>query len=187
MGSPKALLDFDGRTCLELVLGTCRDAGLAIVLVTSPTGAEVRARAGGVVEAINEHPERGMLSSLQAGLTRLPGDAAAFLIFPVDYPLVPATEVRRLLAAFAARERGPLIFIPSCQRRRGHPVLVDVALAPEYLALDQTATPRSVLAAHASEISHLETDDDRVLMDMDTPADYERCLRRYRAEPAANS
>jgi molybdenum cofactor cytidylyltransferase len=179
MGTPKALLDFDGRACLDLVLDACRGAGVSsIVLVTSPAGDAIRARAGAVISATNEHPERGMLSSLQAGLGCLPS-CDAFLIFPVDYPLVPAGEIRRLIAAFAGH--GARIFVPSCQRRRGHPVLVDAALAPEYLALGEDGTARAVMVAHERELAYLETADDRVLMDMDTPADYQRCLARFRA------
>jgi molybdenum cofactor cytidylyltransferase len=180
MGAPKALLDFDGRSCVDLVLDACRAAGVSsIVLVTAPAGDAIRARAGQSIGAINEHPERGMLSSLQAGLTRLPS-CDGFLIHPVDYPLVPPAEIRRLVEAFGSR--GPArIFVPSCQHRRGHPVLVDVALAPEYLALGTDGTARAVMAAHEREIAYLETADERVLMDMDTPADYQRCLARYRA------
>jgi molybdenum cofactor cytidylyltransferase len=179
MGQPKALLDFDGRACVDLVLDASRASADHIVLVTSPAGAAIRARAGAVIHALNEHPERGMLSSLQAGLAQLPA-ADAFLIFPVDYPLVPAAEIRRLVEAFATHA-DKRIFLPSHQRRRGHPVLVDAALAPEYLALGDDATARAVHTAHEHEIAYIETDDDRVLMDMDTPADYQRCLARYRA------
>jgi nicotine blue oxidoreductase len=180
MGRPKALLDFDGRTCVARVLDTCHQAGVSqVVLVTSPAGAEVRAQGSGATLAINPQPERGMLSSLQAGLLKLPADTAGFLIYPVDYPIVPPEEVRRLLAAFAAGEAGR-IFIPSFDHRRGHPVLVDAALAGEFLALAPTSSARAVMAAHAGEISHVEAADDRVLMDMDTPEDYRRCLERSR-------
>jgi molybdenum cofactor cytidylyltransferase len=182
MGRPKALLEFDGTTCVARVVDTCRQAGVSqVVLVTSPAGAEVRAQCAGTIEAINQHPERGMLSSLQTGLARLPAGAAGFLIYPVDYPIVPPDEIRRLLAAFAARAPGQRIFIPSFEHRRGHPVLVQAELAAEFLALDPTASARAVMAAHAAEILHVEAADDRVLMDMDTPEDYRRCLERSRS------
>ena len=183
MGRPKALLDFDGRSCLDLVLATCREAGVTtIVLVTGPQGGALRARCAGTIEAVNPRPERGMLSSLQAGLRQLPGDAAAFLLFPVDFPLVPAAEVRRLVDSFARRAPGQRIFIPSFNNHRGHPALVDAGLAPAFLALDDGSSARAVMTAHESEIAYLEAADDRVLMDLDTPEDYQRCLERYRRE-----
>jgi nicotine blue oxidoreductase len=185
MGRPKALLDFDGRCCLELVLAACAAGVQRVIVVTAPGGEAVRARAGApglaITLAENPHPERGMLTSLQAGLAVLPEDARAFLIFPVDFPLSPGPEVARLCQAY--RQRGPdqTIFIPSFARRRGHPVLVDATLAPEFLAIPETGTARQVMTAHAAEIVHLEAGDDRVLMDMDTPEDYARCLGRFRA------
>ena len=188
MGKPKALLDFHGHPCVGVVLASCAAAGLQrVVLVTAPAGEAVRAAAfhAGIATTpvINQHPERGMLSSLQEGLRALPGDAPAFFIFPVDFPLAPAQEIRRLWLAFAGRSPGQRIFVPSYARRRGHPVLLDAALAPELLALDPTASARVVMQAHAAEIVHLEAADDRVLMDMDTPEDYQRCLARHAAGP----
>jgi CTP:molybdopterin cytidylyltransferase MocA len=183
MGRPKALLNFDGVPAIGLVLDTCADAGAAAaVVVTAPGGEAVRAACASaplpVIEVINPHPELGMLSSLQAGLRALP-PAAAFLLFPVDFPIVPATEVRRLAAHFAAG--GGPILVPSHERRRGHPALIDRTLVPEFLALAPDQSARAVMAAHAAEIVYVAADDDRVLLDMDTPADYARCLDRYRA------
>jgi CTP:molybdopterin cytidylyltransferase MocA len=183
MGRPKALLDFDGTTALALVLRTCADAGADVaVVVTSPEGEAVRQACVGaplpVIAAVNPDPTRGMLSSLQAGLRALPA-ATAFLLFPVDFPIVPAPEVRRLIDARV--NRPGRIFVPSFARRRGHPALVDAALAPEFLALGDDQTARVVMAAHAAETVYVEADDDRVLMDMDTPEDYARCLARHRA------
>jgi molybdenum cofactor cytidylyltransferase len=180
MGRPKALLEFDGSLCLELVAAACAGAGVdELVLVTSPGGGDVRRVLPGALQAINEHPEQGMLSSLQAGLRALPPGTAGFLLFPVDFPLVPAVEIRRLRGAFAAG--GGLIFVPSYARRRGHPVLMDARLAPELLGLDAAASARAVMAAHEQHLVYVEADDDRVLMDMDTPDDYGRCLARHRS------
>jgi molybdenum cofactor cytidylyltransferase len=181
MGRPKALLDFDGTPCVGRVLAACREAGVSeVVVVTGPAGGDVRALCAGTTEAINPQPERGMLSSLQAGLRALPALATGFLIFPVDFPVVPAGEVRRLLEAFGRRASGQRLFIPSFDRRRGHPVLIEAGLAPELLALDPGSTARAVIAAHEGEIVYTEAADDRVLLDMDTPEDYQRCLERSR-------
>jgi CTP:molybdopterin cytidylyltransferase MocA len=186
MGRPKALLDFHGRTCVEVVFASCAGGGLRrVVLVTAAGGDAVRAAVppAMVTHAINPHPEHGMLTSLQAGLRALPDGAPAFLIFPVDFPLAPAADIRALCAAFAARRPGQRIFVPSFAHRRGHPVLLDAGLAAELLALPPEASARQVMAAHAAEIVYLAASDDRVLMDMDTPEDYQRCLARYRADP----
>jgi CTP:molybdopterin cytidylyltransferase MocA len=187
MGRAKALLDFDGQTCVERVLAACHAGGAAAaVLVTSPAGDAIRARCAGaplpIIGALNPQPERGMLSSIQAGLRALPAEAEGFLLFPVDFPVVPAAEVRRLIEAFAARTAVQRIFVPSFARRRGHPVLMEAALAGELLALGLQGSARDIMVAHDREIAYVEAGDDRVLMDMDTPEDYVRCLERSRRE-----
>ncbi len=174
MGQPKALLDFHGRCAIEMILEACQGLGMPIVVTAAPAGQAIRARITSFIDVRNPRPEEGQLSSLQAGLRQLPPDAARFLLFPVDYPLVPATEVQRLVAT-AGR-----IVIPSYQRRRGHPVLIDAALASEFLALPPTSSAREVIAAHADEIVYVDAATDLVLLDMDTPEDYRRGLARIR-------
>lgn len=188
MGTPKALLPFDGASCLALVLEACRGAGVVdvvtVVAAGQPSlGAAAAALGARVVE--NFLPEEGQTSSLRAGVAALGGGARAFLIFPVDYPLVRAHDVSALLSAYQARAPGQTVFIPSHGGRRGHPVLVDVALAPALLALPPGASARDVLHAHPRAIVHVERPDDGVLRDMDTPEDYARCLARFRAGSAA--
>ncbi len=184
MGRPKALLDFDGKACVELVLETCISAGTARpVLVVAPGADDLRAKVARLYVDIieNDRPERGQTSSLRAGLARLPPDADAFLIFPVDYVLVQDADVIALAEAFTQRQgsRGRIV-IPSWQHRRGHPVLVDAALRDEFAALGDGASARSVVAAHEDEILYIDAQSDRVIQDMDTPEDYQHCLDRFR-------
>jgi CTP:molybdopterin cytidylyltransferase MocA len=179
MGRPKALLELGGTTVLSRAIAACRHGGAdgpVVVVAEGAAAIEAHARELGADVAVNPHPERGQLSSLQAGLARLPQGADAFLLFPVDYALVEADDVRRLLAAFAARPAGGRILTPTFAGRRGHPVVIDAALAPAFLALGEGATARDVIGAH--ERVPVEMAADRVLHDMDTPADYERMRAR---------
>ncbi len=141
-----------------------------------------RVASAGIVASIvvNDHPERGQTSSLQTGLRHLP-PADAFLIFPVDYVLVESVDVSAVIDAFCRPgPRRPPIVIPSWRNRRGHPVLVDLALRAEFLALTQGASARTVIDAHAAEIAYVQASCDSVLQDMDTPGDYRCCLDRLR-------
>ena len=62
MGRPKALCDFDGRTCIELVLDACRQASLAppiVVLGFQAATIRRRVRFGNATVVMNESAERG--------------------------------------------------------------------------------------------------------------------------------
>src|SRR6185295_16634590 len=109
----------------------------------------------------------------------LPAEATGFLIYPVDFPLVGAAEVKAVCAVFAAG--AARIVAPSFQHRRGHPVVVAAAIAPELLALPAGGSAREVMKAHAGETAYVACEDARVLIDMDTPEAYAECLARHRA------
>ena len=183
MGRPKALCEFSGRACLELALDACHDARLARPIVVLGYWAdEIRARVSlaDATVVVNQRRDRGQTSSLKAGLQAVPAGTAAFLLYPVDYPLLTALDIGPLVAARRARRRREHIFAPSHNGRRGHPVLFDLGLCDEFLSLDDETPARSVLEARASEIRYVGSEAPYVLMDMDTPEDYARCLAAYR-------
>lgn len=183
MGRPKALLDFDGKTCLELALESVRGLGTPVV-VLGAAREEIQARVplGSVQVALNEDPDRGETASLKAGLSCLAPSAAAFLVRPVDFPLVSDEDVSLLVGAFL-RNRDPnkAIFLPSYGMKRGQPVLFRRDLAEELLSLPDDAPARAVLHRRPQRICHVDCPKAYVLMDMDTPEDHRRCLEEYRA------
>lgn len=168
-GRPKALLELGGRTLLARVVAGCRAAGLGrIVAVLAPGGVPDAAVPAGVVVVRNPLPERGMLSSIQAGLaSEAARGAAGALVWPVDCPRVPPRVVAALAAALA---HGAPLAIPRYGGRGGHPALFGAALFPEILALppETRGGVRAVGQAHAREAAFVEVDAPEVLDDVDT-------------------
>ena len=180
MGRPKALLDFDGRTCLELALDAVRGHAPPIV-VLGHNHQEIRTRVplDSVRVALNPDVESGQTASLRAGLALLPPEAAAFFFMPIDFPLVSAADVARLVEACRSnRDSSKSIFIPSHMMKRGHPVLCRRDLAAEFLALPAGDSAREVINRDATRITYVEYPEAYVLMDMDTPEDFARILDR---------
>ncbi len=182
MGQPKALLDFDGRTCLEIALESVRGLGTPVVVLGAHREQiQSRVRLGSVQLALNEDHERGEVSSLKAGLSCLAPSAAGFLLRPVDFPLVSSEEVDSLVGVFLRdRDADKALFVPSYGMQRGYPVLCRRELADEFLSLPDGAPLRTVIGRHTQRICHVGLDQSYVLMDMDTPADYQKCLEAYR-------
>jgi molybdenum cofactor cytidylyltransferase len=183
MGTIKALLDFDGSTCLERVLIACCDGGTAPAIVV--LGPECEAVTERVLlhshrVVINPDRDRGQTSSLLAGLAVLPTDATGFLIFPVDHPLVTPAHVQTLLSSFARRSPGIDIVAYSVEGRRGHPVAVSTRLLSEFQALPADGSARTVLNAIAARVFYIASDDAGLISDMDTPDDYRRLLELSR-------
>jgi molybdenum cofactor cytidylyltransferase len=190
MGRPKALLDFDGKTALRLVVEAAAGAGVERSVIVAGPGATAR---GLGVEDVplairwvtNPDPESEQAASLKLALEDLaaPGKECgeridAFFFQPVDFPLVTARDYRLLLEALAADRGATPVFYLSAAGRRGHPVLCRVALAAELCALGPDGSARDVLARQPA--AHVLTENLGVIDDMDTPEDYERLLAAYR-------
>jgi CTP:molybdopterin cytidylyltransferase MocA len=171
MGRPKPLLEFEGETFLDRLItrfsGICRP-----VIVVLGYGAEqVR---DGIVHGdlaeivINPAPERGMLSSLQCGLERVPANVDAVLFTPVDLPSIRSTTIAMLAGTPAA------VAVPLFEGRKGHPVRVSRQVMEELLALPLTSQARDVIHRHRAQL--VETGDPGILHDVDTPQDYDALL-----------
>jgi molybdenum cofactor cytidylyltransferase len=112
--------------------------------------------------------EDGMFTSVKAGLSQTRGDRCFLL--PADIPLVPPHVYHQLLTA---REE---VVVPSFRGRNGHPVLLSRAVLPRILSEPDNSSLQSVLRSIGFRA--MEVDAEEVLIDVDTPHDYERISQR---------
>jgi len=175
MGSPKALLDWHGVPLVDHILRVAREAGCtrAVVVVGRDADA-IQARAALYDARVvrNPDPDRGQISSLQAGMAVAEG---AVLCWPVDVPLAGVADVTALMAALQADGDG--ICVPVFEGVRGHPMLVGAGMVGEFLALPPGATARTVLEQHPDAVREVPVMNPGVLADIDTPEEYARALR----------
>jgi branched-subunit amino acid aminotransferase/4-amino-4-deoxychorismate lyase/CTP:molybdopterin cytidylyltransferase MocA len=170
------LLPWGDTTVIGKVVSTLHTAGvIEPVIVTGRAAPEVKAalEAKPVRWAHNaEYETTEMLQSLQLGIRQLPEQAEALLIVLGDQPQIEADVIQQVIWTFA--EHHSTLIIPSYQHRRGHPWLVHKSLWAELLAMPAEATLRQFLNRHADEIEYLNVDTSSVLMDLDTPEDYQK-------------
>jgi CTP:molybdopterin cytidylyltransferase MocA len=139
----------------------------------------------GVPWVLNERFAEGMYSSLQVGVKGLPDGVEAFFVLPGDMPLVHADTLRRLAAAWGpGRTR---VLYPCFTGRRGHPPLIAASLIPAILGEAPAGGLRELLARHAAEAHDVDCDDPGVLVDIDTPEEYERSLASTRQRQLPNA
>jgi molybdenum cofactor cytidylyltransferase len=169
-GAMKLLADVDGRQLIERTICALLDAGVQRVVVVTRDPAAFSGvpvlHDRRVATIVNGDPERGMFSSIQAGLAASTGDVV--LVLPADMPFVAAATV----AAVAARalETGSVV-VPVHRARRGHPIAVPGALRAALLACAPTTTLKDALAVSAAAIVALEVADAGILRDVDVPGD----------------
>ena len=174
MGKCKALLDVGGPTALERTLSTLRHSGVEDIVVVSGhyrEEVEGEAKRGGARAVFNEHYEKGMLSSIKAGVTALSEDFDGFFLLPVDVPLVKSATLKALKETFCSEPSLAAVF-PAFLGRRGHPPLVRTDLVPGILEWDSPRGLRGFLERYEADSLVLEAPDQGVITDMNTPEEY---------------
>ena len=176
MGRDKALLDYRGRTFLDTIIHTLRDAGIERIAAVLGQHAEEIQKATnleGVEVVINSKYLRGQTSSLQCGLRALERpDLEAVVLCLVDHPAVSATTVQKLVESFG-QSHSPVV-IPTHQSKRGHPVVISAAVFPELLSLGHDQGANAVIRDYRNQTLFVEVDDKGILLDVDDPETYRR-------------
>jgi molybdenum cofactor cytidylyltransferase len=180
MGVPKLLLPLGGEPIVRRTARHLCDSGYDEVLVVS--GSEqpriIEALDGlPVRHALNPEFATGMGSSFRTGIQHLPADSDAAMFALADQPFVGAGEYRALLDAW--RLQKPLIVGSRFGDVTAPPHLFARPLYPELTVLQHGA--RDVLERHASAMVVLHFPA-QLLLDIDTPEDYERARARVTAE-----
>ncbi len=175
MGQPKMLLPWGTATVLGQVIATFQEAGIEdILVVTGGAHEQVEkvVKQHQVLSIFNDQYANGeMLSSLQLGLRMQSSQTEAALIGLGDQPQVQARTVRLICKRF--QQGKARLIVPSFQRRRGHPWLVEQSLWQELLEMKSPQSPRDFLHEHANEIDYVEVDTSTIFADIDTPEDYQ--------------
>jgi molybdenum cofactor cytidylyltransferase len=127
----------------------------------------------------NTHYERGMFSSVQAGVRHLKGDW--FFIMPGDYPFITKHVFQKLKKSMETSDPGYDIFIPTSKGRKGHPVLIRKKVKDEILREPVDSTLKTVI--HRNSVLLVEVDHEGILMDVNTMKDYERVKEAVLKEP----
>jgi CTP:molybdopterin cytidylyltransferase MocA len=124
----------------------------------------------------NERWRQGQLTSLLAGLRLVPRNAA-FMIYPVDYPLISPGLLARLIRAYTRRARQQKLALPAMGGRAGHPVVVAPELRPEFVT---AKTARDVIYRDPRRVLLVPVRDASIFCDFDTLGSYRLCLRLLR-------
>ncbi|HYL10288.1 MAG TPA: NTP transferase domain-containing protein [Candidatus Acidoferrales bacterium] len=175
LGFPKPLARFGHRTALEIAMKNCAGLARPIVVLGSNADAIQKSMLRGARVVINRRWKRGQLSSLLAGLRRVPR-GAAFLIYPVDHPLVTREIVEQIAHAFEERPKGKAIIMPKFRRYHGHPVICAAEIRGE---LKRARTAREVIYRDMRRVQFVYVATSVICRDFSDPASYLACLQRF--------
>jgi molybdenum cofactor cytidylyltransferase len=175
MGSPKALVGYQGKAFLDHLLEVTNHPRIGVRRVVLGAHAEPIAKAINLSAdeiVINADWQKGQLSSIQAALLSLPPDTEGMLLCLIDHPLISASLVSDLIAGFYSSKA--MIVLPVFEGRRGHPVLFSAKLYPELLNAPPDVGARAVVWANAANIHELRTTEQGCILNLNDPETFAR-------------
>lgn len=117
----------------------------------------------------NEKFNQGMFTSIQKGVREI--NATPFFITPGDCPLVKKETLQLLV------EQQGNVVIPSFNFKGGHPIKLSNEVKQKILETNPESNLRVVLGGF--EKNYINVDDPGVIMDVDTPEDYQKAIDYY--------
>ncbi|MGA2095912.1 MAG: nucleotidyltransferase family protein [Candidatus Acidiferrum sp.] len=177
MGSPKALLSYQGRPFLEHLLDVARHPKIGVrrVVLGADAGSiakEVNLESNEIV--INEDWEKGQLSSIQAALRSLPPETDGMILFLIDHPLISAALVGELIETFYTSRKS--IVLPVYEGRRGHPVIFSSSLYQDLMAAPLETGARSVVWERAGEVQVMQTNEEGCVLNLNDPDTLQKAI-----------
>lgn len=175
-GEIKQLLPWQGVPLVAHAAGQAQasHADACVVVAGNQAGRVLAALAGrDVLPTVNDNWADGQSTSVQAGLRALPEETRAAIFMLVDQPFIEAALVDALIDEY--RRSGAPIVAARAGGRRANPVLFDISTWPSLNALSGDTGGRPLFDAYADRIAWVDADE-RILVQIDTPADYRRLL-----------
>ena len=188
MGAHKPLMPLGDQSIIRTLIGRYRSCGVnQVVLVTghNADALEEHVRDLGVLCRRNErYAESDMLESIKIGIRTYleegasPSDGDRILFTPCDIPLVSETTITTLLASDSD------LCAPTMDGKRGHPLRLPRRILDQILSYEGDCGLKGALDALGLAIATIPVDDPGILLDADTPEDYERLKELFQARYA---
>jgi len=175
-GTAKQLLPWHGEPLVRRAARTALEAGLSpVVVVSGEYTAETRDALDDLPVKVVENPgwSLGQSTSIKVGLGELPPETGAVVFLLADQPMVPVSLLRALIEMHAA-SLNPIV-APLVDGQRANPVLFDRITFHDMASLSGDIGGRPLFAKYA--VSWVPWHDPRLLLDVDTPEDYQALLQ----------
>ncbi len=174
---PKQLLDWHGRSFVQIAVDNAIGAGLdPIIVVVGSHADEVRLSIGDRPVLIIENKDwaHGQSTSVRSGIQALPNDINAALFMPIDQPNLSSLIIRTLADTY--RSTGKPIVAASVNGKRTTPTLFDRSLFADIIAVKGDRGPRELIDRDPSRVAKLEIDAHSAV-DIDALDDYNRLIK----------
>lgn len=168
MGQDKLALMLDDKSILEHVIFAAKESKLdEVVLVWGKyENSRNLACKHGLLPVENRDYEKGLSTSIIAGLQRISPQWEAVVFLLGDMPFVKASTINGLIDAYHHTFKG--IVVPVYGGQRGNPVLFSRRYERELYGLKGDRGGRSLISSHAAEVTEVFFEETEEAVDIDT-------------------
>lgn len=194
MGQPKLVMDVGGKTVIERLLTTLSNPEITETVVVIRHGdrqlAEVIRQLSipKVRVVLPEVDPPDMRTSVEHAIEAVrtshsPQPTDGWLLIPADHPMLDASVLNELIAAWQNSSED--ILIPQYAEKNGHPAFFRWALTQSLSEIPGDKGLNWLRTAPGIRIRKLPVDSNSILLDLDTPDDFRRFLEHVGASEQA--
>ena len=178
-GASKLLLSLPGgETLIRQVAKIAVDSGLSPILcVIGKDHQKIKqALAGLPLNFVhNSHWQSGMSSSVKTGINHLPDETDACIMLMGDQPFISIDLIHHLVELF--QSGNTQVVIPVVGKQRTTPAILDRSTYDLIMKLEGDVGARALFSYF--KVVELPWKDRRLLLDLDTPEDYQKMQELY--------
>ncbi len=177
-GDNKLQQYFKGRKLVEYSLDTAIVSDVGDVFVVISRGMNLSSYYDHLVtKVLNPSPEKGISSSISAGISRISRSHDSCIIMLADQPFVPASHIRSLYQK-AMREKAGIVYT-KCEKRYGNPAYFQSKYFQFMQSMTGDAGAKSVISDNFHDSRYVDIGDCRYLIDIDDPDDLQKAEKTY--------
>ena len=178
----KLLLPMQSQTVIETVVDHLLDlSDIEILVVLGYEADQVQSVLGSrrVKMVVNKDHLKGMTTSIQCGIRAAAADSLGYLICLADLPLISSTTYQSIIQAFLKKvaKQTNCILIPTHQSKKGHPIVFARHFKEAILNNTFMDGCKNIIQANQQHLHFFQSDDPSIILDMDTPSDYQKIRR----------
>lgn len=179
MGRPKQLLDVNGMCMLDHAIKAALNAGIISPIVVLGANASLIESHSTLLNrctvVFNKKHDLGLSTSLIRGVLSSPAQSTAYIFILADQPLVDGTLLLKMMNEFIKIKAD--ILYPEYLGQRGNPVIIDSKLRNRLLLSKGDSGAKFLFTDRTLHIASWPVNTDAVIIDVDTPEDYQNIYK----------
>lgn len=175
MGENKLLLEYKGKKIIEYVLDKVSVCDFNNILVVCNNEEIIKICSDRNISTIyNSKWKQGQSESIKIGVKNSP-KSEGYAFFTADQPLINVETINLLLNEFNNNKEA--IIVPNYNGKRGTPVIFSDKFKEDLLELEGDVGGRVIINENPSYTRVVNVENEFILWDIDTKADYEKLLK----------